>query len=157
MDDYRARKKQERIDKQIRDRQKQLNTPTIRPGAGASNLPEKKLFKEMTEQVGEKVPQKLVKGKDFLKKIGRGGTGLGALAGIISAASSGDASAAIPVVNDMESLGESAQDENMKLAEMKSLFDYEKSPAGRAAKENLDNDEKKLESRRRALASILDN
>jgi len=68
--------------------------------------------------------------------------------GLATAAISGDASAAVPLLDEADDVGESAEDEKAMLNEHKARVNYDKSPAGKNAQENQ-------QFRQRALKTIL--
>lgn len=77
--------------------------------------------------------QMIDKLKMVAKKMGKGATtGLKAfplIGGLVAAAASGDASAAIPILGDADSVGVSPEQENMFIAEQKAKGNYLKSQA----------------------------
>ena len=137
-DPERAKKLQEEsIDRKIADIRKREQTPIIQD----SSLSTKDVWKVKggTDNIDTKQIQKQISGDDFVKKIANaraakaaGKKLLGAIpvvGALASAAMSEDASAAIPLLDEADSVGMSAQEENAMLNEYNARRDYDMSQA----------------------------
>ena len=149
-DPERAKRLQEEaVDRKIADIRKRESTPVIQD----SSLSTKDVWKVKggTDKINTKEIQKQLSGDDFTKKIadiraakaaskGLGKKLLGAIpivGALASAAMSEDASAAIPLLDEAESVGMSAADENQMLNDYNARRNYDKSQARKDALEAL--------------------
>ena len=131
---------------------KSLNMPEIEPGQiehqTSGDVWRKKINRELAGRKAERLAQDAAleagEALDYralrraaAKSLRRGLKSVPAIGGIAAAIQSGDASAAVPMLGEADSVGMSPEDENIMLAEAQARKDYSQSDAAKARKQAI--------------------